>query len=178
MRLEMMSRKILNRFQIQLLQMFPSFLRPGDPGDPDDKSLTTTVTGSGERLLVRATKTEAAQKAVAATTNCDGRYGQASRFGRRIEMQQRLMEKLLKRFKSKNMGVLLSKHLFGLAQKIMETATGLLLPKEPGLAAKSIKSVCKNGGSLASWMGNNLRLYQRHYGQHRCWIKCATDRRC
>ena len=124
-------------FSDSLLQMFPSFLKPGDPGDPDDKSLTTTVTGSGERLLVRATKTEAAQKAVTATTKIAGTTLSSAAAKPAAAVKGKVVEKIVEKYGSA------PEQAPKLAQKIMETATGSAIPKEPGAAAKSIKSVAK-----------------------------------
>ncbi|MDA7837421.1 hypothetical protein N9A42_00100 [bacterium] len=124
-------------FSDSLLQMFPSFMRPGDPGDPDDKSLTTTVTGNGERLLVRATKTEAAQKAVAATTKITGTTLSSAAAKGAEAVKGNVVGKVVEKYGSA------PEQAPRLAQKIMETATGPAIPKEPGAAAKSIKSVAK-----------------------------------
>lgn len=121
-------------FSKTFLDLFPKLLRPVDPTDPESTpgAVTETVTGNGERLLVRAARGEGAatgKKIVGAVAPSANRAASA--------VKDKVVERTFDKYGSAPEKAPM------LQRKIMEAATSTATPKTPGIASKTISSVAK-----------------------------------
>ena len=121
-------------FSKTLLDLFPKFLRPGDPDDPDGGPgvVTKTVTGNGERLLVRAARGEGAETGRKIVNAVAPRAKSAAG-----AVKGKVVESVIEKYGDA------PEKAPKLQQKIMEAATATKVPKEAGLASKTISGVAK-----------------------------------